>query len=120
VIQELLDHAKFEFELDRPLKGGEGSLRDHLEAAEKMAPGASKGELDNPTPVPTGLDYLWTWFLELSFTGRTYGQFGAMPISNTELLAWSQLNQVQLRPWELRAMRLLDTAWLASRRPKNG
>lgn len=121
MIQSLLEHAKYEFELDRPLKGAERTTRrDHLEAAERMMPGSSKGELVNPAPMPEGLDYLYAWFLELSYTGRTYTDAGPLPISNSELLAWCQLNHVLLKPWELRAFRLLDAAWTSSRRPKDG
>ena len=81
-----------------------------------MQPGAARGGLANPAKFPEGLEYLWAWFLELSFTGRAYLSGTPLPLSNGEIWAWCQLNRAALEPWELRAVRLLDTAWLAARR----
>ncbi len=75
-------------------------------------------QLHNPNDFPREVRYLWHWFLELCFTGRTYVETEPLPLSNTELVSWCQLNRIEFQPWELRALRLLDTAWLAARREK--
>lgn len=87
-----------------------------------MSPGSARGQLDNPTPLPPGLEYLWGWFLDLSAAGRQYGPSGMpMLLSNTEIFAWVQLQGIILEPWELRTIRLLDLALIeALRETANG
>lgn len=51
------------------------------------------------------------WFLELN-AARTGTGFGANPLSFTEIFSWSALTRVRLRPWEVAALRRLDTEFL--------
>lgn len=81
-----------------------------------MRPGRFKDQLVNPVKLSDALEALWASFLELSFSGRSYIEGGPLPLSSTEILSWCQLNQLTLQPWELRAIRLLDTAWLSAQR----
>lgn len=37
---------------------------------------------------------------------------GVNPISFTEIRAWSQLNQIDLKPFEVEAIRLLDVEYM--------
>lgn len=76
-------------------------------------------QLQNPVEFPELLDYIWGWFLELAHTGRVYANGVAMPLSNAEIWAWCQLNDVRLLPWERRTFRLLDVAWLHSKNARD-
>lgn len=114
LIQRLVEWSSHEFELDRPAKGTSVSIRSMLEEALKVAPNPTfENQLRNPVEFPNGLRYLWGWFLELCHTGRCYLEGGvALPLSSTEIWAWCQLNEIRLFPWERRAIRLLDVAWV--------
>ena len=64
-----------------------------------------------PTP-PRALDYLWTWFREIS-AGRPYSSGGQpLPVPSVEIDAWSRLARVQLEPWQVSALREIDCAFL--------
>lgn len=76
-------------------------------------------QLRNPVEMPAGLERLWGWFLELCHTDRIYVEGGVpLPLSSLAIWAWSQLRNVVLEAWELRAIRLLDGRWLAAQRKK--
>lgn len=85
-----------------------------LEEALKAFPSPTfEEQLRNPVEFPELIRHVWGWFMELCHTGRTYSGHGvAMPLSNTEIYSWSQLNEIRLAPWERRTLRLLDVAWL--------
>lgn len=87
-----------------------------------MAPGSTRGQLVNPTPIPPGLEYLWEWFLDLSAAGRQYGPSGMpMLLSNSEILAWCTLQGLTLEPWELRTVKLIDLMLIGElRQSKDG
>jgi hypothetical protein len=38
--------------------------------------------------------------------------FGPLPLAAAEILAWSQLKQTRISPWEFDMIRLLDQAYL--------
>jgi hypothetical protein len=101
-----VEFAKFEFNLDLTIIE-KASLREHLKAAKAV------DQLKNPTPFPELLTDQWEWFCELSATGRGAS---ATALTSTEILAWSTLRNVQLLPWEIRLIRLLDTTWLRALR----
>ena len=65
---------------------------------------------ENPHEFPLLMQPLWEMFTELTQT-RTSG-FSANPIQYSEIIAWCQLTGIKLHPWELRAIRLLDRAYL--------
>lgn len=98
-----MEWARQEFKLDRPDKGGT-PLRQHLEAAGIENP--------NPMPFPEGAAHVWGWFLELG-SGRT-GGFGPNPLTWEGIAAWCHLTGNQLAPWELRAIKALDAAFLTA------
>lgn len=82
-----------------------------------VAPASIVSQLENPVPFPRVLGSVWVWFNELSHVGREYGPEGiARPLSNTEIYAWTKLQRLELAPWELRLIRLLDVAWLNEQR----
>jgi len=65
------------------------------------------------------MERLWGWFLELCHTERMYAEGAvALPLSSLAIWAWCQLKGFTLQPWELRAIRLLDTLWLSTSRRK--
>lgn len=95
--------ARHEFRLDRPDKSGT-PLRQHLLAA-------GQSEL-NPEPFPDLAAHVWGWFQELS-TGRT-GGFGPNPLTWECIDAWARLTGTRLAPWEVRAIKALDLAYLTA------
>lgn len=95
--------AREEFRLGKPDKNGT-PLRAHLQAAGVEEP--------NPKPFPEALAYLWGWFLDLH-SGRPYGM-GPAPMTWEGVLAWATLTGNYPAPWEVRAIRALDSAFLAS------
>jgi hypothetical protein len=114
VTQQLLGYAKHEFELDRIVEGH--TLRSQLELAAAHRPTYAE-KLRNPEEIPPGLERLWGWFLEISSVDRIYADGGfPLPISSLSIWAWCQLRGFQLEPWEVRLIRLLDTAWLTAHR----
>jgi len=65
-----------------------------------------------PVDLPYYVKYLWDWFCELS-DGRTYTGMGqALPISWTEILAWSKLTGSQPTMWEVKALKSIDQMFL--------
>jgi len=66
---------------------------------------------DQHDELPDGADFVWKAFVDLSVRrGATMG--GLLPITWEATRAWSELYQVLLEPWELRAIDLLDRAFL--------
>ena len=61
----------------------------------------------NPVQFPDVGGLVWSWFLTLN-ASRQQGMSGSLAISNTEMLAFFQLEGVWPEQWELRAIRLLD------------
>ena len=95
--------AREEFRLSKTDKNGT-SRRAHLESAGVEDP--------NPKTFPEAMAHVWGWFLELA-SGRTCGM-GANPITWEGMAAWSALTGARPAPWEVRAIRELDSAYLAS------
>ncbi len=75
-------------------------------------------ELEGP-PVPQCLEYLLTWFSDLS-AARSSNGFSANPISYTEMQAWAELTGIRPTPFEVECLRALDRALLNSLASKNG
>lgn len=61
------------------------------------------------TLPPPGTEHLWIWFLEI-VTGIKGTGFGLPSISWSELRDWSSLVNIQLEPWEVRALIRLGMA----------
>ena len=59
---------------------------------------------------PHALDYLHTWFLDLS-ARRTVSMGGIAPISDEQIRAWRENEDERPLPHEVRAIFALDRAW---------
>ena len=64
-----------------------------------------------PADLPGCLDYLWRWFCELS-GGRGYAEFGPLPLTYSEIKAWSELTKTDTAAWEVETLKALDRAYL--------
>lgn len=67
--------------------------------------------LEEEKDIPESLEYIWNWWCEVQ-TARQSSGFGPLPLSFTEMYAWSVLTQRQLQPWEVEAIRDIDHAFL--------
>lgn len=56
--------------------------------------------------------HVWSWFLELRRS--VGGGYGIVPISYSEIDAYSRLMRVQMSPFEVRLIRLVDEACVAA------
>lgn len=74
-----------------------------------MRPGITRGALTR-YKLPQEAAFIWSWYLDLS-TCRQYMPMSGTPLrlSYSELLAWATLNHIDLEPWQLRAIRLIDS-----------
>lgn len=70
-----------------------------------------EAELAMPA-FPEELRYIWRAFLHIR--RRKAGGFGPEPITDADLLAYSQVHGANLRPWEMATVFDLDDLWLAS------
>ncbi len=61
--------------------------------------------------------HVWTWFLELQSSRASYG-YGPMPITWADIFHWQQITKTQPAAWELRALRMMDSAYLEQARKK--
>lgn len=61
---------------------------------------------------PEDAEYLWQWFCRLS--GRRQSGMGPAPISWPQMEAFFRCQGVTPDDWEMRALELLDNAWLAA------
>jgi len=64
-----------------------------------------------PVEMPDCLHYLWGWFCELS-GGRGYAEFGALPLTFSEIRAWAELTQTEPTAWEVDVIKILDRVYL--------
>lgn len=63
-------------------------------------------------PFPEELRYLWQAFLHIR--RRKGGAWPPPPLSDSDLLAYSQVHQEYLRPWEMGVLFDLDDQWMAA------
>ena len=61
--------------------------------------------------LPYCVTYLWQWFCELS-GGRGYSEVGPLPLSYSEILAWSQLMKTSPTAWEVQAIKAIDRVFI--------
>jgi hypothetical protein len=87
------------------------TLRQHLEVVVKQT-GKIPEEYDFPD-CPDALMYLWSMFGELCGSRSNTG-YGMLPLQFAEIEAWTRLSHCPLLPWELRTIKMLDSALLAS------
>lgn len=83
------------------------SLRSHLESIERQT-GRKPKQLAEIPEMPADVGYLWAWFLELD-GGRGGNGFGLNPLSYSEIQAWATLMRVKLVPWEVEAIKRIDS-----------
>lgn len=100
------------FELDRPVSGGKGTLRDQLQSVYRQT-GRMPAQLADAPELPDGLLYLWGWFMRLCAARGSSG-FGPNPLSYAELDAFARLMGVTLQPWEVDTLRDLDVEFMRS------
>jgi len=108
LILDLEEYAEQDFKLSIPDKDGV-TERQHLEEVERQSgrtPLALQG-----TEFPELLGYVWAAFLLLN-QGRGQGFNGPLPLSFQDMLAWQQLTNNYLLPWEVSAIKRLDAVYL--------
>lgn len=73
-------------------------------------------EVPKQVPCPMEVKHIWEWFIDLDET-RQVGM-GVNPICFTEIQAWSQLNRIDLKPFEVEAIRAIDREYLKHQNSK--
>lgn len=110
LIRRLAWWAEGQFRRSKVLPEG-GTLQDAFDSFKRTF-GKPHPEDREDVEAPEALLYLYGWFWEMA-QGRPFGPEGILlPIPCTEIAAWCQLGGVRLHPWELTAIRALDTAFL--------
>lgn len=84
------------------------SIRSHYESVQRQT-GITPKELAEIPPMPEALAYLWEWFLQLD-GARGGNGFGLNPLSYAEIQAWAQLTRLQPEPWEVSAIKRIDSS----------
>lgn len=96
---------------------GEGdnraSYRQHLEAAARQGDLDAELELAAQPSLSEEVAHLWGYFQDLHGTRPDNG-FGPCRIPRTEIAAWQDQEGVALQPWEVRAITLMDAAWISA------
>lgn len=87
--------------------------RQHLEIAWK-ATGRIPQELADEPDFPTEVMYIWEWFDELNQARQSNG-FSLNPLSYAEIMSWNSLGKINISPWEVKALKLLDRAYIESK-----
>jgi hypothetical protein len=80
--------------------------------ASVMRQRAPKKKREWPTLQPE-IAYLWDWWQSLH-ASRSAGGFGANPITYSDIEVFARVMRERIEPWEARAIRAVDDAWLAS------
>ena len=104
---------RYEVRIHRRMPDG-ATYRDHLLAVERA--GVDTGEL-TPPPMPPGFEELVTAFWQLRRCAQSNGMT-AGAITFSEVLAWQQLNRVELEPVEVDLLFSMDIAALAAHAEK--
>lgn len=104
--EQLVEASKHQLWLHTPISDKEGApLRiEHFRSIKRQT-GQVPEELDGPN-FPSIARYLWDWFCELH-SGRSSG-----PLSFSEIKAWSELTQRPVRPWEIDAIKQIDSYFM--------
>lgn len=82
-------------------------------------------EVPDEIDCPVELEYIWNWFLELDETRLNSGM-GFNSITHTEITHWADGMWMKLLPFERRALRRIDKAYMehcntkANEKDKNG
>jgi len=116
LISELAEYAACQFRLEKLQKDG-ATLRQHLQMA-YTASGIMPDELANEIEMPELTAYLWRYFFELN-SERSSNGMGPNRLTSTGIKDWCYLTRTSLDPWEVRAIKLLDSLWIDSVGGKN-
>jgi hypothetical protein len=108
-MSDLLSWAEFEFELNKTDENGI-TQREHLQQVERQT-GYTPKALENPTPFPKLMMYIWSVFIDLN-SARTAGFSGPNPITYTEIKAWKELTETPLSAWDTQALKRLDQVFI--------
>jgi hypothetical protein len=82
-------------------------LRTQYESVQRQT-GKTPAALAEIPEIPDALVYLWNWFCELD-AARGGSGFGINPLSYNEIKAWATLMGVQPAPWEVAAIKRIDS-----------
>jgi hypothetical protein len=82
-----------------------------LEQVEKTT-GKRPKEMESQE-APYNLMYLWECFWDIN-DGRQSGMSGPTALSWHEIRSWSDLSGIEIDPWELKAIRAMDKAFLSA------
>lgn len=85
---------------------GDKTLKDHLEQIEATS-GETPDALINPSELPTGLEHIWSWFIELS-NARPAGLSGLEPISYPVIESWMRVTGSEPSSNDVSMIRKLD------------
>lgn len=105
-----MDFARHQF-VNQRTAGDGSSVGDH------MAVVARHRGVDNPLDAgpacPPEIAYLWGCWNELH-EGRSSGGMSLNPISWADIEAYSRVLDERLEPWEARAIRAVDNAYMTT------
>jgi hypothetical protein len=112
---DILDCLKTKIELDYPNKQG-STARDVLLSVQRQSAIAGKEYIDPKLKLPTepkaAGKFIWDLFWDIN-KGRSSTGYGPAPINYTEILSYIQLYSLKIEPWELDALRRMDTTYLS-------
>lgn len=95
------------------------TLREHYEALAERS-GRTVAEIAGLSECPHGCELLWRDFMALSSTRGSNG-FSVLRLSWAEIEAYQRLHGFRFAPWEIEAIRRLDSAFMeqaSKRKPK--
>ena len=95
------------------------TLREHYEALAERT-GRTVAEIAGLPDCPHGCELLWRDFMALSASRGSNG-FAVLRLSWSEIEAYQRVNRISFAPWEIDAIRRLDSAFIdqaSKRKPK--
>jgi len=121
-MEDLLAHAEEVFNL-KVGRGGNDPIETQLRQAAKTrkALGLTDKEPEDvieeqyTTELPEEAEVAYATFLELA-AARSSNGWGPSAISYLDIKSWSDLYGVELSPWDIKAIRMLDQLYLSASR----
>lgn len=99
------------------------STQEHVDIANKSPFAASVisdqtfAEAPEVKYCPHEVEYIWEWFIELNSTRDAGMQCSG--IKHTEITAWSEGMRINITPFERRAIRAIDVAFINNQNTKS-
>lgn len=109
----LLEYARAHFALSKPHPGLQSKTRLQVYRDVYRQTGVLAPELEALPVLPVEAEHVWEWFCELG--GARSNGMEINPISWADIAAFFGLIRVRPNPWEFRAIRALDRAYIESR-----